>query len=400
MAFCLDIEDIESFDYVDDVEFVYDLTVEHNHNFHIFTDKEILVHNSSKTFSILQVLFLKAIETAGTIVTVCGQDIPNLKRGAIRDAKTIYNTTPEIAQHVKSYNGTDKIFNFNNGSIIEFTSYDDWQDAKNGKRDYLFVNEANGVPFEVYHELQVRTRKQVFIDYNPNTAFWVHERLIPYIGDPNSPMKIVRFISNYTHNKFLDSVTIKRIEAMKDDPVLWRVYGLGYTGKVKGLVFPKWEQAFELPACNQIAYGLDFGFSESKAALTICGIYDRCIYAKQLIYETELSNAELIERMKALNVGRLPVYADSAEPKSIAEIKKAGINIIPINKANDATSFSIRKINEYDALRVIGLDFYKEVSTYAYKGDKPIKQNDHLIDALRYYILGIEGRVSNKFTMF
>jgi phage terminase large subunit len=247
----------------------------------------------------------------------------------------------------------------------------------------------------------MRTRKQVFIDYNPNAAFWVHDRLIPYINDPKSTMKIVRFISNYTHNKFLDSVTIKRIEAMKDDPVLWRVYGLGYTGKVKGLVFPKWEQAFVFPdECNKISYGLDFGFSESKAALTMCGIYDRCLYAKQLIYETELGNGELIEKMKALNVGRLPVYADSAEPKSIAEIKKAGINIIPINKANDATNFSIRKINEYDAVKVIGLDFYKEVSTYAYKGDKPIKQNDHLIDALRYYVLGIEGRVSNKFTIF
>ena len=366
------------------------------------TDAEVVVNqggsSSSKTFSILQVLFLKAIETAGTIITVAGQDIPNLKRGAIRDAKTIVSSTPEIAQHVNSYNGTDKIFNFKNGSIIEFTSYDDWQDAKNGKRDYLFVNEANGVPFEVYHELQMRTRKQVFIDYNPNAAFWVHEKLIPMIKDPNATIKVVRFISNYTHNKFLDNTTKKRIEAMRDDPVLWRVYGLGYTGKVKGLVFPKWEQAFEFPEqANKIAYGLDFGFSESKAALTKCGIFDRCIYAKQIVYETELSNAELIERIKKAGIKREPIYADSAEPKSIAELKAAGLNVIAINKANDATVFSIRKINEFDALRVIGLDFLKEVSTYAYKGDKPIKQNDHLIDALRYYILGTEGRVSNKF---
>jgi phage terminase large subunit len=366
------------------------------------TDAEVVVNqggsSSSKTYSILQVLFLKAIETGGTIITVAGQDIPNLKRGAIRDAKTIVSSTPEIAQHVNSYNGTDKIFNFKNGSIIEFTSYDDWQDAKNGKRDYLFVNEANGVPFEVYHELQMRTRKQVFIDYNPNAAFWVHEKLIPMIKDPNATIKVVRFISNYTHNKFLDNTTKKRIEAMRDDPVLWRVYGLGYTGKVKGLVFPKWEQAFEFPEqANKIAYGLDFGFSESKAALTKCGIFDRCIYAKQIVYETELSNAELIERIKKAGIKREPIYADSAEPKSIAELKAAGLNVIAINKANDATVFSIRKINEFNALRVIGLDFLKEVSTYAYKGDKPIKQNDHLIDALRYYILGTEGRVSNKF---
>lgn len=368
------------------------------------TNAEVIINQggtgSSKTYSILQVLFLKAIEHSGSVITVAGQDIPNLKRGAIRDAKTIVSNTPEIAQHIVGYNGTDKIYNFKNGSIIEFTSYDDWQDAKNGKRDYLFVNEANGISYEIYHELQMRTRKQVFIDYNPNAAFWVHDKLVPMIKDPNANIKVVRFISNYTHNKFLDNTTIKRIEAMKDDPVLWRVYGLGYTGKVKGLVFPKWEQAFDFPTqANKIAYGLDFGFSESKAAFCKCGIYDRSIYAKQLVYETELSNQDLIQLIKKEGVNREPIYADSAEPKSIAELKTAGLNVIPINKANDATTFSIRKINEFDALRVIGLDFLKEVSTYAYKNSKPIKQNDHLIDALRYYVLGVEGRVSNKIFM-
>ena len=369
------------------------------------TDADVVINqggtSSSKTFSILQVLFLKAIETAGIVITVCGQDIPNLKRGAIRDAKNIVATTPEISQHIKSYNGTDKIYNFNNGSIIEFTSYDDWQDAKNGKRDYLFVNEANGVEYEVYHELQVRTRKQVFIDYNPNTAFWVHDKLIPYIGDPQSPMKIVRFISNYTHNKFLDSVTIKRIEAMKEDANLWRVYGLGMTGKVKGLIFPKWEQAFKFPDdANRVCYGLDFGFSESSCSLVKCGTHDGKLYSQQLIYETELGNQELIQKIKALGITKEEIFADSAEPKSIAEIRKAGLNIIPINKGGDSIQFSINKINEYSSFAVIGLDIYKEVSTYSYKNGVPIKKNDHAIDATRYYILGTSGKVSNKFTIF
>lgn len=368
------------------------------------TDADIVVNqggtSSSKTYSILQVLFFRAMQQSNLVITVCGQDIPNLKRGAIRDAKQIVNTTPEIQAAVQGYNGTDKIFTLKNGSIIEFTSYDDAQDAKNGKRDYLFVNEANGVSYEVYHELQVRTRKQVFLDYNPNASFWVHEKLVPLIKDPESPMKVVRFISNYTHNKFLDKTTIKRIEAMKSDSQLWRVYGLGYTGKVKGLIFPKWEQAYKFPEdANRIAYGLDFGFSESSCALCKVGIYDRQIFAKQMVYETELANSELIEKIKSFGIGREPIYADSAEPKSIAELKKAGLNVIPINKGGDSIQFSINKINEYDAVNVIGLDFVKEISTYAYKNGKPIKQNDHLLDAMRYYILGTEGRVSNKFTL-
>ncbi len=369
------------------------------------TDADVVINqggtSSGKTYSILQVLFLRAIEKKGLVITVCGQDIPNLKRGAIRDAKTIVNTTPQIAAQISSYNGTDKIFTFNNGSIIEFTSYDDAQDAKNGKRDYLFINEANGVPYEIYHELQVRTRKQVFIDYNPNASFWVHEKLIPLIKDPNSPTKVVRFISNYTHNDFLDEVTIKRIEAMRTDENLWRVYGLGFTGKVKGLIFPKWEQVFKFPEdANSIAIGLDFGFSESKCAVVMCGIYDKQIFAKQLIYETELSNSDLIDKLKAFNLGNIPIYADSAEPKSISELRKAKLNIMPINKGGDSIAFSIKKINEYEVFNVIGLDFMKEVSTYAYKNGVPIKKDDHLIDAARYYILGTHGRVSTSFKLY
>ena len=356
--------------------------------------------SSGKTYSILQVLFLRAIETANLVITVAGQDIPNLKRGAIRDAKTIVATTPYIASQVQGWNGTDKIYTFKNGSIIEFTSYDDAQDAKNGKRDYLFINEANGVPFEVYHELQVRTRKQVFIDYNPNAAFWVHERLIPQIGNPDSPINIVRFISNYTHNPFLDATTIKRIEAMRSDPVLWRVYGLGFTGKVKGLVFPKWEQAFNFPNdANKIAYGLDFGFSEDPVALVRCGIYDRCLFAEQLVYETGMLNSQLIDKIKSLGIGREPIYADSAEPKTIAEMRKAGLNVMGIKKTKDDTQYSVKRINEYDSLNVIGLDFYREVSMYAFKDGRLPDKNNHLLDALRYYILGTEGRISNKFTL-
>jgi phage terminase large subunit len=188
---------------------------------------------------------------------------------------------------------------------------------------------------------------------------------------------------------------------MKTDENLWRVYGLGFTGKVKGLIFPKWEQVFKFPEdANNIAIGLDFGFSESKCAVVICGIYDKQIFAKQLIYETELSNCDLIDKLKAFNLGNIPIYADSAEPKSISELRKAKLNIMPINKGGDSIAFSIKKINEYEALNVIGLDFMKEVSTYAYKNGVPIKKDDHLIDALRYYILGTHGRVSTSFKLY
>jgi phage terminase large subunit len=150
--------------------------------------------SSGKTYAILQVLFSKAIADTCTI-TVVGQDIPNLKVGALRDAIDIHNADEAIKQQVTFYNRSDRVFTFKNGSIIEFNSYDNEQDAKSGKRDYLFVNEANGIQYNIFEQLSLRTRKQVYIDYNPDTSFWVHDKIIPM---PNAEL----IISDHRHNPF------------------------------------------------------------------------------------------------------------------------------------------------------------------------------------------------------
>jgi len=117
--------------------------------------------SSGKTYAILQALFCLACTQPKVVITVVGQDIPNLKAGALRDALSIYHSLPILQKLVKSYNRTERVFEFTNGSIIEFNSYDNWQDAKSGKRDYLFINEANGIPWDVYTELSLRTKKRV-----------------------------------------------------------------------------------------------------------------------------------------------------------------------------------------------------------------------------------------------
>lgn len=117
--------------------------------------------SSGKTFAIEQVLFCLACQHEKLVITIVGQDIPNLKAGALRDAQSIYYSSPVLQAMVKSYNKTDRIFEFRNGTIIEFKSYDDAQDAKSGKRDYLFVNEANGVDMAIYNELALRTKRRI-----------------------------------------------------------------------------------------------------------------------------------------------------------------------------------------------------------------------------------------------
>jgi len=182
--------------------------------------------SSGKTYSILQVLFTFAVSQPNLVITIAGQDIPNLKAGALRDAITIWSSSEELKQLVKEYNKSDRIFTFQSGSIIEFKSYDDAQDAKNGKRDYLFINEANGVRYDVFNELYMRTKVKTYIDYNPNEAFWVHEKLL---GQPNVKL----LISDYRHNPFIDKKLVEKIENLKEvDLELWKVYARGMTGKI------------------------------------------------------------------------------------------------------------------------------------------------------------------------
>ena len=190
--------------------------------------------SSAKTYTLEQVLFDLAIEDPGCVITVAGQDIPNLKKGAIRDSQKIVASSPRIQACLKDYrrtggyNKSDRIYEFSNGSIMEFNSYDNEQDAKSGKRDYLFINEANGIPWEVYFQLSIRTKKREFLDYNPTSKFWVHEKLI---GNDD----VALFISDHRHNRFLTPEQHAEIESIPDKK-LWKVYARGMTGKIHGLI--------------------------------------------------------------------------------------------------------------------------------------------------------------------
>ena len=177
--------------------------------------------SSGKTYSIMQLLFVKAMERCGLVITVAGQDVPNLKKGAYRDAKTIRNSSPELLVWFPKVNEGERIFYCINGSIIEFSSFKDAQDAKSGKRDILFANEANGIPFDIFWQLYIRTKEEVFIDYNPSARFWVHEHVIGREG-------VRLIISDHRKNFYLSDEEHARIEGITDDE-LWKVYARGLT---------------------------------------------------------------------------------------------------------------------------------------------------------------------------
>lgn len=348
--------------------------------------------SSGKTYSILQVLFCRAIEETNIVITVAGQDIPNLKVGAIRDAQGIVDGTPPFREQIESYNKTDRVYKFKNGSVIEFNSYDDEQDAKSGKRDYLFINEANGIRKAIYDQLALRTRKQVFIDYNPNEEFWVHEHLI---NEPTTQL----FISDHRHNPFLPQAVHDKIEALKyKDPELFKVYGRGFTGKIEGVIFRDWHIVDDIPKdATFVGAGLDFGFTNDPTAFVAVYKQDGELWIDELIYETGLTNPEICQKLFHRGFDKnCEIVADSAEPKSIREIQSDGFYILPAQKGPDSIRIGINILKRYRlniTKRSTGLR--KEIKGYKYKVDKttgktlnePVDFNNHALDALRYLAL-------------
>jgi phage terminase large subunit len=217
--------------------------------------------SSGKTYCIMQKLIEISLQEPRCVITVAGQDLPNLKVGALRDTENIIDRSPFLANWF-SMNRSESYFRGKNGALIEFKSYDSAQDAKNGKRDYLFVNEANGITFEVYWQLAIRTRKKIYIDYNPSARFWVHDQLL---GKEDTKL----IISDHRGNEFLTEDEHAKIEAI-EDPDWHMVYARGLTGKLTGLVLKKWDIVDKMPepdTWRMSVYGLDWGFVNDPTAL-------------------------------------------------------------------------------------------------------------------------------------
>ena len=348
--------------------------------------------SSGKTYAIEQVLFCLASENHKQVITIVGQDIPNLKAGALRDALTIYNNSDQLKTMVKTYNKTDRIFEFHNGTIIEFKSYENAQDAKSGKRDYLFINEANGISYDVFNELSLRTRKRVFIDYNPNSNFWVHDYLI---GKNNVQL----IISDHRHNPFLQQSERDKIEALKEaDHELWKVYARGLTGKIMGLVFANnWHICEAIPAgAKLIAAGLDFGYTNDETGCIEVYRQNGELWVDELIYETHLTNTDISRKMQDVGISKsTEIIADSAEPKSIEELIRLGWNVKGAKKGPDSIQHSIDILKRYKInVTRRSTNLRKELGRYKWKVDRsgkpvnePVDSWNHLIDPLRYIAL-------------
>lgn len=365
-----------------------------------YSAKEKIVINqggtsSSKTYSLCQLLFLKAIEEHGAIITITGESIPNLKKGAYRDAQTIYSTNSEIERYVLSWNKSDRIFIFKNGSIIEFVSNLDEQSAKNGKRDYLFVNEANGIDWQIFFQLAIRTRKQIFIDYNPSAPFWAHDNLIgKNENDLSASVRLI--ISDHRHNNFLSADDHRKIEGIKDKE-LWRVYARGLTGNLEGIIYPNWKEISDdkYPTSVDPFGGLDFGYTNDPTAIIKTARIGNSIYLHELAYEAGMGEMRIKELLFASGfTNSTPVYCDH-DPDMISALRRLKVMALPARKGQGSVKAGIMKMKEYDVYYTASSkNIAEERKRYMWMKDpktgkainEPIDAHNHTMDASRYAV--------------
>lgn len=289
--------------------------------------------SAGKTIAILLIFIDRAQSKGGYLSSVVSETLPHLKRGAIRDFLNIMEGHGYF--DAKRWNKSDFIYTFETGSKIEFFSAESSDKVRGPRRNGdLFINECNNIGYETYRQLAIRTEGEIFLDYNPVAEFWVNEEII------NKRKEHDFIIVTYRDNEGLPQVIVDEIESGKDDKNFWDVYGLGITGSIAGQIYKDWAFIEEIPhEARLLSYGLDFGYKNDPTA--ICAIYylNGGYIVNEVAYQKGLLNNQIADIIKALPTA--PVFADSAEPKSIDELRLYNLTVMPSTKGKGSVSQGI-----------------------------------------------------------
>ena len=341
---------------------------------------------SSKTYSLCQMVIVKALQEPGKVFSIIRKTLPACKGSVYRDFINILKQLDLYSQD--HHNKSDLSFNLNN-CTIEFLSVDNPEKLKGRKRNYAWLNEATEFTYEDYQQIIFRCTEQIYLDYNPSDPYsWIYDKVLT--------RKDCTFIkSTYLANPFLGKDTIAEIERLKDlDPDYWQIYGLGNIGSIQTAIFRNFQLTDEVQG-RLVGYGLDFGFTNSPSALVAVYISDDNLYIKEMLYEKRLTNTDLANKLREFKIDRQSeIVGDSAEPKTIEEIYRQGFNIKPAKKGA-GIHLGIDIMRRYKLhITKDSLNAIKEFRSYKWATDKngdvlntPVKVNDHLIDATRYLCL-------------
>ena len=345
---------------------------------------------SSKTYSLAQLIILKALQTKGKVYTICRKTLPALKGTAYRDFFSILES--HNLYNPENHNKSELTYKLN-GNEIEFISVDMPQKIRGRKRNILWLNEANEFDFESWVQLSLRTTENIYLDFNPSDPYsWIYDNVIN--------REDCTFIkSTYLDNPFLPEETIKEIERLRDlDSNYWKIYGLGDMAQPTETIFRQFEICNNVPEQAQlIAMGMDFGYSNDPTALVEVFKLNDNLYLNEVLYSKGLTNQDIAAELTKHSITRqIEIIGDSAEPKSIEEINRLGFNVKPAKKGADSINMGIDILRRYKIhITKSSTNTINEFKFYKWLVDKNGKvinkpatnQADHIIDSVRYVAL-------------
>lgn len=346
---------------------------------------------AGKTIAILMLLIDYCFNNPKKEVTICSSELSKLKGTAINDFVKILKDWNIF--NISEWNKSEMVYRFHSGSFIEFIGLDKSDVGKGRRRDFVFINETNKVNIQSFTDITARAKK-VICDFNPDAYFYLHDlktatNFISLTFKDNnflSQKEINNILEYYNRGYFPDGTVKNAYWANK-----WKIYGLGEVGSLDGVIFNNYKIIKELPTdARLIGYGVDFGYSNDPTAIVEVYQYNWQRIVNELCYQKELSNSQIAK----LITTKMPAYCDSAEPKSIAELKHFGVNAKAVSKGKDSINFGIQIMQEQDYLITENSkNLINELSRYTWAVDKrtgeklnvPIDNWNHIIDGLRYH---------------
>lgn len=345
--------------------------------------------SAGKTFGILPLLIDKAIKEPNLEVSVVSESIPHLRRGALKDFLKIMlmlNRYRDV-----QFNKSTLKYTFTNGSYIEFFSVDQPDKLRGARRNVLYVNEANNIPFDAYNQLAIRTSGDIWIDFNPTNEFWAHKQVLV---DDDAELEVL----TYKDNEALPQTIVNEIEKAKHKAGTstywenwWKVYGLGQIGSLEGVCITDWKEITLPNEARLLCGGIDWGFSNDPSSIILLYKYNNAFIFDEVLYKKGMLNNEISSYLKQLDLNTI-YYADSAEPKSIAEMQSYGHQVLPVSKGKDSIVYGINLINQNEVyVTSRSKNLINELRNYIWltdkegnKMNKPIDAYNHAIDAMRY----------------
>lgn len=363
-------------------------------------DKRIVVaqggSRSGKTFNILIYWIYKLLQEEKKTLSIVRKTLPALKNSVLKDLIQvlemfgIYDPTKLHKQEGYYQLGTN---------VINWFSVDEPQKLRGSKRDYLYCNEANELSIEDWNQLIFRTTDKVILDLNPSEiTCWVYEL--------EKRDDCYYFKTTWKDNPFVDENIIKELESLKyKDENLYRIYTLGEKGIPTTLVFNKWHTIEQIPEyAKLLGYGVDFGFNDPS---TLVAVYQNGedIFLEEKIYVKNLTIQDFIYKMREVNINPTDyIWADSASPQAIEEIRREKFNIRGVNKKSILHGLDLIKRHKI-FITTNSTNILKEFQSYKWKTSKdgnlldaPEDKDNHTIDSIRYVLESTIGNKQKKFS--